>query len=314
MPKNPANFPDRDIPPAIKAFIPDSKARSKINNYLNALTLPEFGGYVYELLSIYNRTVKAEVGAGIKKALETSEIKQLNMVRGEIETDRIVSGQIRALLREQDRWMYWLLKKIDDTLKQLGEKPVDAFYHPKETDEVFIRKPTNKERLGGKARADGLLKIPDKKGYKKVYKSKGKGAGYYYRLIEDVLCPHCGEVNRNFKYGELCAYCDELILSPWVEHTVCPECHKITTRSEIFQDKEGYDLNTQTDNINCRFCDSRFNWKKYRIIPEVFGTKTCISCERPYIPDKRNWKKQRVCKACKDNGKDSYRLDKKLNK
>ena len=59
----------------------------------------------------------------------------------------------------------------------------------KEKAEVFfVRKPTVKEKKGGKPRSDGFLSIPDRKGYEKVYKPYGEqGAGYYYRKVGEAV-------------------------------------------------------------------------------------------------------------------------------
>jgi len=250
MPKKPANFPDRNIPSAIKDFIPDSKARSKINNYLNALTLPELGGFVYELLLIYVKALEAKIDIDMKKALETSDIKRLRLVGEETEVSKELTAQIRFSIYVQEERMRGILKGINETLKEYGEKPISAFYHPKSDN-----------------------------------------------IIEDVKCPSCGKINKNFKYGSLCLKCKEIIWSPWKEHTFCPGCDYRISVSDIIELKEEYGFDNYF--ITCPQCDTRFNLNEYKHNPEVRGIKICIKCHSNYIPNKYNWRTQMLCKKCK---------------
>lgn len=100
----------------------------------------------------------------------------------------------------------------------------------------------------------------------------------------------------------------DIVGGVWKEHTVCPKCNTIINRSEIFGDPEGYELNSETNEIMC-ICAHRFDWKKHRREPEAFVLRCCIACDQPFVPDKRNWRKQRVCKNCKAKGVDSFYLD-----
>jgi hypothetical protein len=129
-------------------------------------------------------------------------------------------------------------------------------------------------------------------------------------VVENVICPQCGENNKAFKYEEPCRYCHERIGNPWKEHTICPECDKIINRSDIFGDKEAHELDTTRNLITCPYCDHRFDWKKHRREPEKFTHKVCIHCDRPFIPNKRNWTRQRICQNCRKKGVDSFHLDK----
>lgn len=126
---------------------------------------------------------------------------------------------------------------------------------------------------------------------------------------EDARCPFCRKINKKFNYGELCTFCSKKIHDPWKEHTECPYCRTSINRSEIYGDKEAYALDTKTNDIKCDNCEHVFNWKKYRREPTVFGLKFCIACDMPYIPDKRNYRKQLICPLCKDKGVDSHKLE-----
>lgn len=127
-------------------------------------------------------------------------------------------------------------------------------------------------------------------------------------IPEDIICPFCGKENKDFTYGSLCSHCKELIGNPWREHTICPKCKVIINRKDIFEDKEAYELDSKNNLITCS-CGNRFDWKKYRREPEAFTIKYCIACDNPYEPNKRNWKKQRVCQSCKMKGIDPFYLD-----
>jgi len=259
MPKKPANFPDRNIPPAIKAFIHDPKASSKINNYLNGLTLPELGFYVHELLLIYVKALEAEIDIDMKKALETSDIKRLRLVGEETEVSKELTGQIRSSIYVQEERMRGILKGINKTLKEYGEKPISAFYHPKSDN-----------------------------------------------IIEDVKCPYCGKINKNFVYGLSCSKCKKIIWSPWKEHTFCQGCDYRISISDIIELKEEYDFDNHF--ITCPQCGTQFNWKEYKHNPEVRGIKICINCHSKYIPDKYNWRTQLLCEECKGKGIETHNL------
>jgi hypothetical protein len=152
---------------------------------------------------------------------------------------------------------------------------------------------------------NGLLKEMGEKPKSTFYAPKPE------KIIENAYCPHCEEINKNFRYGSYCQHCRELIPNPWKENTECPECKRIINRSEIFEDKDAYQLDTNNNLITCpnSDCENRFDWKKYRRTPETQGIKHCIACDQPYIPDKRNWRKQRVCSTCKAKGVDPFYLD-----
>ncbi len=268
MPKNPANFPDKDIPPAIKEFIHDSKTRSKINNYLNALTLPELGFYVYELLLIYVKALEAEIDIDMKKALETNDIKRLRLVGEEVEISKDLTGQTRSLIYVQEERMRGILKGINKTLKKYNEKPISAFCH-----------------------------LP-KGGWGK--------SGFFSDKDNNAECPSCGKINKNFKYDSPCSKCKKIIWSPWKEYTVCPGCDYRISISDIIELKEEYDFDNHF--ITCPQCGSRFNWKEYKHNPEVRGIKICINCHSKYIPDKYNWRTQLLCEECKGKGIETHNL------
>ena len=125
-------------------------------------------------------------------------------------------------------------------------------------------------------------------------------------LLEDVPCPFCGYNNMDHSYNLPCKKCHEIIGNPWKEHTICPKCHRLINRSQIFSDKEAFELDLNF--ITC-ICGSRFDWKKYRREPRTFTIKHCIACDRPYSPNKKNWKKQRICPYCREKGVDPFHLD-----
>jgi len=129
--------------------------------------------------------------------------------------------------------------------------------------------------------------------------------------LDDVDCPFCEYENIDFEYGLECRNCGKIIKSPYRDHTICPHCNTLIYRQEIFSDKKGYELNSGTNEITCHNdkCMQRFDWQKYRYKPKVFGLKICISCNRPFIPDKRNYKTQLICGDCKEEGIDSFYLD-----
>ena len=58
------------------------------------------------------------------------------------------------------------------------------------SEDLFIRKPTAKEKTSGTARTRGMIGIPAKESYETVYKPYGNSgnsqdAGYYYRNTEN---------------------------------------------------------------------------------------------------------------------------------
>lgn len=128
---------------------------------------------------------------------------------------------------------------------------------------------------------------------------------------KDISCPYCRKINKKFTYGELCQYCCRMIANPWKEKTICPKCFTQMNRSQIFKAKEDYEFDPKNNFITCENaeCQTRFDWKKHREEPKIFGLKVCIACDMDYIPDKRNYKKQLVCRKCKDNGVDSHQID-----
>lgn len=127
------------------------------------------------------------------------------------------------------------------------------------------------------------------------------------KVVEDISCPHCGKTNTNFTYGNLCQFCHELIGNPWKEHTICPECGKLINRNEIYENFEGFEFDNGI--ITCIYCGYRFDWKRYKREPEVRCLKYCINCHMPFNPNKHNWRKQRICMKCKEDGVDSFYLD-----
>jgi hypothetical protein len=129
---------------------------------------------------------------------------------------------------------------------------------------------------------------------------------------EDISCPYCRKINKKFTYGELCQHCHRMIANPWKEKTTCPKCSTQINRSQIFEAKEDYEFDPKKNNfITCENaeCQNRFDWKKHREEPKVFGLNVCINCDMDYIPDKRNYKKQLVCRNCKDMGVTSHQID-----
>jgi len=126
--------------------------------------------------------------------------------------------------------------------------------------------------------------------------------------LKNVTCPFCGYENKNNTYNFPCENCLETIGNPWKEHTICPQCQMLINRSDIFSDKVAYRLDTETNFITCT-CGNRFDWKQHRREPRTFSIKYCIACDKPYRPDKRNWKKQRICSDCKEKGVDVFYLD-----
>ena len=150
---------------------------------------------------------------------------------------------------------------------------------------------------------DKTLKNLGKKPQHIFYRPKPK------KVIEDVDCPHCRKTNTEFAYNKLCRFCHEFIGPPWKEHTICPKCHNLVNRSDIYDDPSAHELDTHTNQITCPFCERRFDWKKYLEQPEKYGLKICINCDMPFNPDKYNWQKQRVCQECKKAGVDSFNLD-----
>lgn len=125
---------------------------------------------------------------------------------------------------------------------------------------------------------------------------------------EDITCPFCGYENKDYNYTMPCKGYQELLGNPWKELTICPECKRLVNRSDIFANKEAFELDSETNLITCD-CGTRFDWKQYRREPRTFTIKYCIACDHPYKPDKRNWKKQRICPDCKAKGVDTFYLD-----
>jgi hypothetical protein len=136
------------------------------------------------------------------------------------------------------------------------------------------------------------------------YKPKSKD------VVEDIKCPHCGKVNKKFKYGSPCLHCHELIADPWKEHTVCPKCRNITNtadiRSDIKKELNIFEVDAGKKTIKCPNCGKRFKWKEHVASPEAYGLKYCVYCDMPFIPDKRNWKTHQLCSKCKDKGIDLF--------
>jgi hypothetical protein len=130
-------------------------------------------------------------------------------------------------------------------------------------------------------------------------------------VVEDVKCPYrnCRKVNRKFKYGEPCKYCHEIIENPWKENTICPKCLSSISTSEIMKDRDAYKLNIKKNSIVCPRCGNEFKWKKHIEYPQVHGLKYCVYCDMPYIPDKRNWKTQRLCQNCKNKRINLFTLE-----
>jgi hypothetical protein len=53
-------------------------------------------------------------------------------------------------------------------------------------EEIFIRKPTKKEKSGGSERSKGYNKIAPRENYEIIYKPYGfSGAGYYYKEVTE---------------------------------------------------------------------------------------------------------------------------------
>jgi hypothetical protein len=128
-------------------------------------------------------------------------------------------------------------------------------------------------------------------------------------LQENISCPYCGRVIKNHSYGMLCPHCNESISDPWREHTICPKCNHLINRCEIFSDKEAFEFNSSSNTIKCPNCSEVFNWKKHIRDPQGRSIKICVYCDHPYPPDKRNWRKQRLCPECKARGVDSFYID-----
>ena len=117
--------------------------------------------------------------------------------------------------------------------------------------------------------------------------------------LENVICPFCGHENKNYTYIFPCEKCRKPIGNPWKEHTICPQCQRLINRSDIFLNKEAFELDSKTNLITCE-SGNRFDWKQHSREPRTFAIKYCIACDKPYRPDKRNWKKQRICSDCKE--------------
>jgi len=128
---------------------------------------------------------------------------------------------------------------------------------------------------------------------------------------EDTTCPYCRKINKKFTYGEFCKHCRKMISDPWKEKTICPMCLTQINSSQILGNKEAYEYDSKNNFITCENedCLNRFDWKLHREEPKAFGLKICIACHMPFIPDKRNYKKQRVCSDCKVKGIDSHQID-----
>lgn len=239
--------------------------------FYNIKNLDEFGINIYEKLEAYHAVLKAKVERAtikVEKAkqetLNTHSSTELNLLRAELETVDLTTGQLRFLLRSEEQKINEMLNTINGILKKFGEKPKHIFYHPRTE-----------------------------------------------KIIEDIVCPHCEKINTDFIFNNMCAFCHELIQNPYKEHTICPniECSSVINRSELFADKSAYELDSLKNQITCPYCESRFDWKKNRRQPEIFGLKICINCDMAYIPNKLNWQKQRLCKVCKRKGVDSFKLD-----
>ena len=160
---------------------------------------------------------------------------------------------------------------------------------------------------------NGMIKGIDEM-LKENFRSKPKHIFYHpkpEKVIENVICPYCYKTNTKFEYDMPCQFCRLQIGNPWKEHTICPntECSAIINRHDLFADQSGYELDSHTNQITCPYCHTRFDWKKYRREPEKRGLKVCINCNMPFIPNKHNWHKQRVCPDCKNKGFDPFKLD-----
>ena len=216
------------------------------------------------LLEKYAKNLEKQVFNAIHEVIDTHSAKTLRDLKRHIELNSFFCGNLRFMIRNQEKVMEGLLKGINNKLISQGEKTLSTFYIPKEK-EVPI----------------------------------------------DISCPYCGKKNKKFTYGELCKTCHELIDNPWKEHTICPNCSKAINRSRIFTNKEDYKYDQENNFVTCDNpkCLNRFDWKQHRVEPQKFGLKSCIKCDMPYNPDKRNWKKQRLCQNCKAKGVDSHRED-----
>ena len=156
-------------------------------------------------------------------------------------------------------------------------------------------------------RMDGLLRGVNKK--LRELGQKPKSVFYHPKPeeddIEDITCPHCNRKIKNFTWGLACKYCGIPIHSPYKETVQCPKCHAQFLRKDILDDQSD-DYELEDGVITCYACSHRLNWKENIVDPVVYGVKTCAYCDHPYIPEKNNWKKQRLCTACKDKGVDLF--------
>lgn len=250
--------------------LPNEDFWDDFKKHFNIKNIESFGFHCYDVLEAYGRALEGKVER-IKqeahKALDDNSEKEMKRIKGEITDNLLRNGELRFILKKQERVMHGILKGIDGAIKVSGKKPTSIFYRPK----------------------------PDEK------------------ITENVVCPNpkCREENVNFEYNTHCRHCREIIYSPWEEHTICSnqKCGQIITRKTIFDDKEAFQLDPATGLINCPFCDNRFNWKEFREQPEKFCYKSCINCDRPFIPDIRNWRKQRICSDCRTKDINPFELD-----
>lgn len=195
----------------------------------------------------------------------------------------------------------------EDGVKELQKLRAEIELNLRDSEKIGFSLRTQESRMRGQIKGiDKKIRSLGRKPEEGFFVGDVDDAG-----LEDVDCPFCGYENIDFEYGLECRKCGKAIESPYKDHTICPHCNTLIYRQEIFSDKEGYELNSKTNKITCHNgeCVKRFDWKKHRRQPKVFGLKICIGCNMPFFPDKRNYKRQLVCENCKEEGIDSFRLD-----
>lgn len=115
------------------------------------------------------RTAYAIVWDHLLKLTDTLDKKQVKKLAENVygAMTQAVEDAVEYLIE------YEIIKRARKSRKKAKKNPAES--------EIFIRKSTKKEQIGGANMRRGFQSIPDIEGYEKVHKPYGKdGAGYYY--------------------------------------------------------------------------------------------------------------------------------------
>ncbi len=100
--------------------------------------LDEFGINIYEKLEAYHTVLNTKVEKAMTKVEEAKQetlnihsATELKILKSELETNNLTSGQLRFLLRSEEQKINEMLNSINGILKNFGEKPKHIFYRPK---------------------------------------------------------------------------------------------------------------------------------------------------------------------------------------